>query len=252
MAPVNALSIEYEETLLQRAVGSVAPRSAQANTDTRFTYALWPKVDGEDAGFNRMRFGMPALAQDVEVRVGGRIVAPTQLDISADSLHIDLPQPVRNDSLEVAFTTRVTRNGTVISLELGSTEHPGLWQSVEAASRRANVVMLPEVIGKRRLIEALDISSSVLTPNGDGLNDEVYIRLVTLNVDRPLHTSTSLTYGANGSAFRSNSTRQAEYAFAFTGRDAARPAAPGVYLYRVDLGADSGQDTALHSLSIAY
>lgn len=27
---------------------------------------------------------------------------------------------------------------------------------------------------------------------------------------------------------------------------------PGVYLYRVNLGADSGQDTALHSLSIAY
>ena len=100
-----------------------------------------------------------------------RIVAPTRLNISADSLHIDLPQPVRNDSRKGAFTTRVARNGTVISLELGSTEHPGLWQSVKAASRRANVVMLPEVIGEGRLIEALDISSSVLTPNGDGLND---------------------------------------------------------------------------------
>jgi len=251
---VNALSIEYEETLLQRAVGSVAPRSTKANTDTRFTYALWPKVDGEDAGFNRMRFGLPSLAQDIEVRMGGRIVAPTRLDISADSLHIDLPQPVRNDLLEVAFTTRVTRNGTVISLELGSTEHPGLWQSVEAASRRANVVMLPEVIGERRLIEALDISSSVLTPNGDGLNDEVYIRLVTLNVDEAApHVDLFDLRGKRLVRLEATSTRQAEYAFAFTGRDAAgRLLPPGVYLYRVDLGADSGQDTALHSLSIAY
>ena len=114
--------------------------------------------------------------------------------------------------------------------------------------------MLPEVIGERRLIEALDISSSVLTPNGDGLNDEVHIRLVTLNVDEGApHVDLFDLRGRRLVRLEATSTRKAEYAFAFTGRDAAgRLLPPGVYLYRVDLGADSGQDTALHSLSIVH
>ncbi len=251
---INALTIEYEETLLQGAAGSVAPRSTTANTDTRFTYALWPRADREDAGFNRMRFALPAFARDVEVRVGGASVTPTQLHVSADSLHIDLPQPVRDDSVEVEFTTRITRNGTVIALELGSTEHPGLWQSVEAAARRANIVMLPDVIGNRTLIDALEISSPLLTPNGDGINDEVDIRFVTLNVDGAVpHVDLFDLRGKRWARLAAASTEGSHYVFTFAGRDeTGRLLPPGLYLYRIDLGADTGRDTALRRLSIAY
>ena len=49
------------------------------------------------------------------------------------------------------------------------------------------------------------------------------------------------------------STRQAEYSFAFTGRDDAdRLLPPSVCLYRINLGADSGQDTVLHSISVTH
>jgi flagellar hook assembly protein FlgD len=41
--------------------------------------------------------------------------------------------------------------------------------------------------------------------------------------------------------------------FSWSGRDAAgQVVAPGLYLFRIDLGAQSGEDTALHSLSVAY
>ena len=251
---IDALSIEYEETLLQGAVGSVAPRRALPNRDTRFTYALWPTADPQDDGFDRLRFALPASAQDVEVRVGDQIVAPAQLSISADSLHIDLPQAVRGDSLEVAFTTRITRNGTVFSLELGSTEHPGLWQSVEAAARRANIVMLPEAIGARELIGELDISSPVLTPNGDGIHDEVHIRFVTFNVDGGTpHVELFDLRGKRWARMEATATQGANYVCTFDGRDAAgQRLPPGLYLYRVDLGADAGQDTALRRIAIAY
>ena len=114
--------------------------------------------------------------------------------------------------------------------------------------------MLPEVIGERRLIEALDISSSVLTPKGDGINDEVHIRLATLNVDEGApHVDLFDLRGRRLVRLEATSTRQAEYAFAFTGRDdAGRWLPPGVYLYRINLGAELGQDTALHSLSVTH
>ena len=82
----------------------------------------------------------------------------------------------------------------------------------------------------------------------------MHIRLVTLNVDEGApHVDLFDLRGRRLVRLEATSTRQAEYVFTFTGRDAAgRLLPPGVYLYRVDLGADSGQDTALHSLSIAY
>ena len=85
--------------------------------------------------------------------------------------------------------------------------------------------MLPEVIGERRLIEALDISSSVLTPNGDGLNDEVYIRLVTLNVDEAApHVDLFNLRGKRASAFRSNAYPPGRICLRVHGTRCCRPA----------------------------
>ena len=41
--------------------------------------------------------------------------------------------------------------------------------------------------------------------------------------------------------------------FSWSGRNAAgQVVAPGLYLFRIDLGTQSGEDTALHALSVAY
>ena len=114
--------------------------------------------------------------------------------------------------------------------------------------------MLPGVIGEKRLIETLHISSPVLTPKGDGINDEVHISLVTLNLDKAAsHVDLFDLQGKPLVRLEATSTRQAEYSFTFTGRDdAGRLLPPGVYLYSINLGADSGQYTVLHSISVAH
>jgi len=100
--------------------------------------------------------------------------------------------------------------------------------------------MLAGVIGEKKLIETLDISSPVLTPKGDGINDEVHISLVTLNLDKAdPHVDLFDMQGKRLVRLEATSTRQAEYSFTFTGRDDAdRLLPPGVYLYRINLGAD--------------
>jgi hypothetical protein len=50
-------------------------------------------------------------------------------------------------------------------------------------TRRANIVMLPALTSATKLIDELSLSSPVLTPNGDGVNDEVEIRFVTSKVE---------------------------------------------------------------------
>jgi hypothetical protein len=235
-------------------LGSVEPRSTTPNEDTRFTYTLWPTSDAEDRGFDLLRFALPSAASDIEVHVGGTPVDPSAIDIRADSLFISLPFAVRTDSIETSFTTRVQHNATVFALDLGSSAHPGLWQSVEAAARRSNIVILPDLIGATQLIGDFSISSKVLTPNGDGINDQVQIDFVAFKIERGTpHIQVFDLSGRSIVQLRPTATQGATHTFTWFGHnEAGELVQPGIYLYRIDLGAETGEDTALRSISVAY
>ena len=252
---VNSISIEFENALVQGARGSVIPREASPNEDTRFTYTLWPETDGIDSGFDRLRFTVPEPVdlQSVEVMVGAANVAPAAVDMRGDSLLIDLPQAISGDSLQVSFTTHLLQNATVFTLDLGSSERLGLWQSVEAAERRSNIVMLPELIGSGRLIGDLQLASAVFTPNGDGVNDLLEVRFVAFKVegtaprvevfDLAGRKVAALAPGADGS----------QRLYTWDGHDAdGATVAPGLYVLRINLRAEAGDDTVVRTVAVAY
>ena len=57
VAPVvDVLSIEFTDAFVQTARGRIWPPEARLNAETRFTYTLWPESNGEDGGFDRLRF----------------------------------------------------------------------------------------------------------------------------------------------------------------------------------------------------
>ena len=251
---IDALSLAYEDALLQGARGLIAPRVAPPNEDTRFTYTLLSAADAEDAGFDILRFALPSTASDVEVHVGGVHTEPSSIAIRADTLQIGLPSAITPDSVQVSFTTRVVHNATIFGLDLGSSSHPSLWQSVEPLTRRANIVMLPALTGTTQLIDELSISSPVLTPNGDGINDAVVIRFVAFKVEQG--TPQVRVFNLAGQPVAELATPTIDglaYVFTWHGRAAQGDLVPpGTYLCRIDLGADAGDDTALHTIAVAY
>jgi hypothetical protein len=251
---INALSLEYEDALLQGARGLIEPREAQPNTDTRYTYTLISAGDSQDTGFDLLRFDLPSAASDIAVRVGGTAVEPTAVEFGDKSLQIGLPFAVSTDTIEISFTTRVVRNATIFGLALGSSARPGLWQSVEALSRRANMVMLPALIGSNQLIDALSVSSPAITPNGDGINDQLEIRFVAFKVEQSAPRVQIFDLAGRRVAHLTPSTVQGDaYTFTWSGRDADGDlVSPGAYLYRIDLGAEAGEDTALRTIAVAY
>ena len=241
---------------MQGARGRILPRNARPNEDTHFTYTLLPQSSERDEGFDRLRFALPAASRDVEVRVGGQAVEARRLDERGDSLLIELPAMVLGDSVEVAFTTRVVQNATVFGLDLGSSAHPDLWQSVEPAERRANIVMLPELVDSGDLIGDLTLSSPVLTPNGDGINDALSIRFVPFKWDAGERPARAGIFDLAGRLIAELAPPQIDrgaHVFTWSGRGAKGvPVAPGSYVLRIDLDADSGRDTALRSVAVAY
>ena len=256
VAPVvNALVIEYEDALVQEARGNILPRQVTPNTDTRFTYTLWPAADAQDSGFDVIRLVVPGSVdvEDVEVQVGEETVASVDLSTLEDSLLMRLPEIVENDSVRIRFTTRVLENATVFSLDLGDSERPGLWQSVEPTERRSNIVMLPELADSGELIGNLEITPPVFTPNGDGVNDQAEIRFVVfkMNAVEPRVKIYDLS-GREVVELEQHFTSTARR-FTWSGRDAAGELVePGIYLCRIDLDAQTGKDTALRTLVVAY
>jgi len=251
---VNALSIDFEDAFLQEAKGSILPREARPNEDTRFTYTLWPKAEELDSGFDLLRFVLTEAAEtnSVEINSGDRAIVPTSVEMLGDSLFIALPTPIRDDSILVSFTTRVIENATVFSLDLGSSERPDTWQSVEAMQRRSNIVMLPALTGSGLLINDLQVPD-VFTPNGDGVNDSFEVRFVAFKIadSAPEVSVYDIAGRRRGSLIAEQMGTQQRHTW--SGHDdKGEQVEPGVYLLRIDLGADAGSDTAIRAFSVAY
>ena len=256
VAPVvHSLSVEFEDALLQGAVGRIEPRQAVPNEDTRFTYMLWPQMETEDSGFDLLRFTVPSRidAEDLELHIGSEAVPPARVEPQGDSLLVALPRIVTEDSIRVDFTTRVLHNATVFPLDLGLSERPGLWQSVEPAERRAQVVMLPELAEHGQLIDALELASPVITPNGDGVNDALDMRFVVFKLDAATPTLALCDLAGRQVAEVEATPTTTGHRFTWAGRnEAGALVAPGMYLYRLDLGAESGPGTHRGIISVLY
>ena len=152
-----------------------------------FTYVLTP-VEGEgDVGFNRILLETPSQAEatSLAVRVGGQQIEPTAVEIMADSLIIELPNSVSQESVEVDFEVTVVQNPYLFVAAVGNTEQPELWQVGEPADRFSTSVFFSEKAQKGRLIDNLSLHPPVFTPNGDGVGDELEIRFTVLKVDVP-------------------------------------------------------------------
>ena len=107
--------------------------------------------------------------------------------------------------------------------------------------------------GSRRLIDEFELASAVITPNGDGVNDALDIRFVVFKLDEAVPTLTLYNLAGRPVTTIQATPTETGQRFSWTGRNAAGEiVAPGVYLYRLDLGADSGRDTRTGTIAVAY
>ena len=253
---LHALALDFEDALVAQAGGQIMPRHAVPNEATRFTYVLRTSAAEGDSGFDRLRFSTPSAvdAADVRLWIGGAAHEPSRVRVEGDSLlFVDLPETVRTDSIAVEFTTKVLRNATVFAADLGQEARPDLWQSVEAAERQANLVFLPDLPGSEQLIGDLQVVPPVFSPNGDGINDHVQIRFALFKAVDASPSVCIFDLAGREVAALMSSGGDVLRSFSWDGLDASgERVVPGVYVCRIDAGADAGQGEVMRTLAVAY
>ncbi len=254
---VNSLSVEYEDALVQQAHGQISPRNVAVNAMTYFTYKLWPQSEKDDSGFSLLRLVVPGVSDiknKIQVRISGEIVQPKEVMIKKDSLIVSLPQIVKSDSVEIMFQTRIIQNATLVSMDVGLESRPGLWQSVEPAIRRGNIVMLPDLLGTKSLVQEIVTDTRIFSPNEDGIMDHFEVSFViykAVNTQPQLHI-----FDVAGSRYVSIQATEksiGEYHVKWDGRDSSgKLVRPGTYIYKITLDVDTEFDLRLGTLAVTY
>jgi hypothetical protein len=246
-ASLRSIVLDYSEPLLRRgATGLIQPREAMFDTLQEFRYSIQPVLTSGDAGFDRVIIRVPSPAVVAGLRIGTRDVAPLATEMVGDSLIVDLPQVVLRDSVEVRFLGSLTQTTTEFSAWLWNSR-TGTGQGVRPAAIKATTVYVPAVAAGG-LIRNVKISPSLITPNGDGRNDVATVRLTAAKV----HTDPEVLIYTLGGAYLRR-LQAIDGSFGWDGRDEAGALVPpGVYICRIRVPADAGDETVYRTIGVVY
>ena len=188
---------------------------------------------------------------------------------AADRVHLSFA-PLEPGSevtvLRIDFAGRLFSRGGPLKVQLRQGEDgEGIWQRVDpgeavetVGSNRLLVVGQPQ---SRSIFADLVVEPAVLTPNGDGVNDEVALRFSVVLVEGSQRVEATI-YDLQGRLVR-QLTEQRDFAsgiyeMGWDGRnEQGTLVPPGVYAMHLRLdantsGAELGQEKLVRTLAVAY
>jgi hypothetical protein len=253
-ASLDWLSVTYSQPLADKVVGEVWPARVQPGVWTEFAYYL--RAEGTTSGFDQV-----ALRASVPLRFGSARLAGAEVEAVVDSsggeFRVQLPRTVRRGELvELRFGGAVYLDGTRVEAFVEDSRQQGR-QQVEAGDAevgvdsQTDVVRLP--VGEK-LLANLRLASRVLTPNGDGINDQLSLDFDLVNIleNRPLRFS---LFDLSGRLVRQIETRSMAGAqqLQWDGADSqGARVPPGIYLLRLEAEGDARSEGISRVVQVAY
>jgi hypothetical protein len=204
---LDSLWLETSPPLAQQVIGEVArvdqPEPARGLTEVRlgemtdFTYDLRAEFDAAgQQGFDAIRIRTSSRPQFRRLEMGATLQAidPAAVVEGEDELVVQLPERVtrsRNVPVRLVFGTEVFVFANTFTGEVFDTQSADLPQQVEEGDVRDEVKTSSlQVFGlsgdAQQTIQDLRFSSGVVTPNGDGINDQLQIDYQLFRLPQPL------------------------------------------------------------------
>ena len=251
---LDQISLQFSETPLAKAVlGEIWPIEVESFQPTAFTYVVRPEFEAENLGFDRLEILTHSKVESISsVAIDGQAVDLDQFvpEVLSDRVIVSFPALTgAGDSfkqLEVGFEVPVLRYGTEFRSWVFNSEDPDLIRQQVGAGNATfrfsgNVLAVATPLQGDLLVD-LEISSPVLTPNGDGNNDELVLsyKLRQLTLNRPVQLR---IYDLSGRLVRelpALASRSGVFEQRWDGLDSSGDlVAPGTYVYDVTLRAET-------------
>ena len=204
---IDSLWIETSPPLAQQVVGELArfddPAPARGLTEVRlgertdFTYDLRAEFTGAgQQGFDAIKVRTSSRPQFKQLLMGAALqaVEPLAVTEGEDELIVQLPERITrgsNEPIRLVFGTEVYVFANTFTGEVFDTESSDLPQLIEEGDVRdevnsASLQVYGLAAGGDRTIQDLRFSSGVVTPNGDGANDELRVEYQLFKLPQPL------------------------------------------------------------------
>ena len=239
-------------------VAEIAPTQVSSQQSTTFTYALRPRIGEGNPGFDSLEITTPIRADTVRsVRISGVEVDFT-VEVLKDRLILRFPKVTRDRILvEVEFDCLVlsyTRfDGRVFD---SRSDEPYQWVIPgNAVTRLLSNSLSVEVSLDEPTISAVEVFPNPFTPNGDGVNDVLNMSYSLLRLDGSVPVSLSI-YTLSGGFVKQLYRGQdpsGRYLRHWDGTDEEhKVVSPGMYIYRLSVEADQGEETKVGTVGVVY
>lgn len=260
---LDEVSFDYSTRLaVHGVIGEIFPIEAKPGEVTTFTYAIRPEITrGKDTGFDSMEILTPAQVDRVRgVRMDEMDVPFGVKWLEGSSRFVVHFEKVETDGqlVEVVFDAVVLRYGTEFrgKVYLDGVEEIPLWVAPgDAKSEIESEDLCVRILLNLPLIVSAKVAPDPFTPNGDGLNDEVTITYEISQLTAPAPVKVTV-YTLSGRPVRivySGEESSGRYSCMWDGRDErGRMVPPGIYVYRIHLCPDVGDEGNVGTVSVVY
>ena len=266
---IEHLEIDFDtEIAASTARGRVAPNRVAMGVDTLFVYHLDLEFADGDLGVEKLAIDVPSAARLAYGATVNDLLSGWESTQQVLTLTF-APPLTQSTRLEIPFWSRTHASAHLFRASMFSpAPGQGSANPLNATENRDRDPFTDEPYSwsiatsttRSDLLSAVQASPPLITPNGDAVNDRTVVEFVLSVVDTPRQVSIEI-FDLNGGLVRSlDLPPVAAGAYAgpgsrgtWDGTDGTgNTVPPGLYLYRVEVGLDTGNEVRSGVIAVAY
>lgn len=261
-AVVDSVVINYTTpAIADSVIAEISPTTAILGQENDFTYHLRSVTANDKRGFDTVIIRTPFAARATGLSIDGIEVNDFTWQGEDGRLQVAFPNnriTRSGQAIDVRFTSLMTISGTEFRGEVADSQSDAFPQRIIFGNANEEAIDNTLVVSARidnKLFTGVDFSSDIITPNGDGINDQVALKYVLLKATDPVGVQV-IIYDLSGREVRrlynardSSGPNQV----AWDGRaDDNTTVPPGLYLIRLEANTDAGDATQMRSVAVVY